>query len=108
MSLTVTVTDHWSDTKRIHVIGTLAVAGNYATGGDTLNFATYKIKSSKVPTYLSFNMLSKYLPRFVYGTTIANGKLLFIVPDTGLELAAAAYPAALLADAIEFYGIFKK
>lgn len=34
------VGDVWDDTKRIHAIGVLAFSGNYASGGDALDFLT--------------------------------------------------------------------
>lgn len=39
MSATATLTDIWSDGKRTHVIGTIAFASSYATGGDTLDLS---------------------------------------------------------------------
>lgn len=38
MSAVATIVDKWSDTKRLHVIGTIALSGSYATGGMSLDF----------------------------------------------------------------------
>lgn len=104
----ITVTQHWADLKRLHVIGTVALTGNYVTGGDIISFADPLIKTASPPQLIRFLNLSKYLLRFAVGTTLANGKIKIIVPDTGLELAQAAYPAALTGDTITFEGIFRK
>ena len=104
MSIALTVTDHWSDTKRIHVVGTLAFSGNYATGGVAVSFADIKIKSASPPVYVAVSGLSKYLYLFNYAT----GKLKNIVPDTGVEVSAAAYPAGITGDTVTIYAIFPK
>lgn len=108
MALAVTVTNHWEDTKRVMVIGTLVATGNYVTGGDTINFGDPLIKSNSAPLFVVFNRLSKYLMAMVFGTLISNGKVKFTVPDTGLEVAAGAYPAGITGDTITFFAIFKK
>ena len=37
MALAFSLVDTWDDGKRIHVSGTIAATGNYATGGDTVD-----------------------------------------------------------------------
>lgn len=108
MALVATVKDHWEDTKRVHVVGSIVATGNYVTGGDTVSFGLPLIKSNSTPAYLVANGLSKYLLSFVLGSNIGNGKIKITIPDTGLELAQAAYPAAITGDTITFYGIFHK
>ncbi len=39
MALAFTLVDTWDDGKRIHVAGTVAASGNYATSGDTLDLS---------------------------------------------------------------------
>lgn len=106
--ITVNISDHWSDGKRIHVVGTLTPSGNYVTGGDSLNFGLPLIKSNSAPTHVDADGLGAYSYAPVLGTTINNGKLKFITSTTGTELAAGAYPANALGDIIQFHGIFYK
>lgn len=107
MSLTVNITDHWSDGKRIHVTGTLIPAGVYATGGDVIPLNLPTIKSASPPVFATAEGFG-YDYVIVLGTTLSNSKLKVTVSNTGLELAAGAYPATLLANPPLFYGIFPK
>lgn len=52
MAATVTVLDMWNDSKRSHVLGSIALTGNYATGGISLNFVTAALSSIKGQTAL--------------------------------------------------------
>jgi len=111
LALAISVTQHWADLKRLHVIGTITASGNYVTGGDTLNFTNPKIKSSKVPDIVTIHGRAvgpAYLYQFVCGTTQANGKMIVADVATGAELAAAPYPAGVTGDTIEFHAVFKK
>ena len=107
MSLTLNITDHWSDGKRIHVTGTLVPAGVYATGGDVIPLNLPTIKSASPPVFATAEGFG-YDYLVVLGTTLSNSKLKVTVSSTGLELAAGAYPAAMLTNPIIFYGIFPK
>jgi hypothetical protein len=52
MALAFALVDSWHDGRRIHVAGTIAVPGNYATGGDSLDLAgigALGIPSTKPP-----------------------------------------------------------
>lgn len=52
MALAFTLVDTWDDGRRIHVAGTIAASGNYATGGDTLDLTSIGaqgIPSTKPP-----------------------------------------------------------
>jgi hypothetical protein len=49
MALTFSVVDTWDDGKRIHVSGTVAATGNYATSGDTLDLSQVPIIASAQP-----------------------------------------------------------
>jgi hypothetical protein len=110
MSLTLTITSHWEDTKRLHVVGTLQPSGSYVSGGDTVPFNDPLIKSASAPIWFSgqfpaYNCVG--LPG-VTGSTPPNAKLQIYTDSTGAELSAAAYPAALLAAPVTFYAIFRK
>lgn len=106
MALALTVTDHWTDGKRIHVVGTIVASGNYSTGGDTISFVNNDIRSTLPPVW--FEVLGQglftYLP--IKGTTIANGKIKAIT--AGAEVAAGAYPGGVTGDTIAVYAIFHK
>jgi len=51
MALAITITGVDALAGNIHVLGTLAASGNYATGGDTLDFTTVasQIAASQAP-----------------------------------------------------------
>jgi hypothetical protein len=104
MAVTATVTDHWEDGKRVHVIGTLAFSGSYATGGDTVTVSNLPlIKSASPPNWAEALGQSKY--KYIF---ILSGKVKIITPDTGAELAAGAYSATITQDTVLFYAIFPK
>ena len=108
MAVVATVTDHWEDGKRVHVIGTLALSGNYVTGGDTVTVSNLSlIKSASPPNWAEALGQSKYKYVFIF-SGLTTGKVKIIIPDTGLELGAAAYPAAIAQDTVLFYAIFPK
>jgi hypothetical protein len=108
MALVVTVTDHWSDTKRIQAVGSVTPSGSYSTGGDTMALGSTAIKSSSIPSYVDMGGSGGYLYSYVKGTTINNGKMKIVVSSTGLELAAGAYPAGVTSDSIGFHAFFPK
>ena len=107
MAVTATITDHWQDTKRIHVVGTLVFSGNYTTGGDATITVTNLavLKSASAPEWMQIQGLSKY--QYIPVITIF-GKVKIVVPNTGLEYTQGAYGADVLADTISFYAIFPK
>jgi hypothetical protein len=107
MSLTLTVTDHWTDGKRIHVVFNLTPTGNYVALGDTINFGVSQIKSQSAPEFMVIQgqLLNTYLP--VFGTNISTGNKMKII-IAGAELAAGAYPAGVTNDVIKGYAIFPK
>lgn len=108
MALAVTVSKHWMDLKKLHVVGSLTPSSTYATNGDTLNFNDWTIKSSRPPDYVEIHGKGDYSYSFVPGSTRNNGKMLAIVQDTGAEVGAGAYPAGVTADVIHFHAIFPK
>ena len=117
MSLaTLTVTDHWTDGKRIHVVGTLAFTGNYVQGGYPLNLSSDQIKSSGIPEYVSILGQTYYYAggsqqldwgyRYKNGNSIANGTV--VILSGGTEISTGALPAGLANESITFYAIFPK
>jgi hypothetical protein len=99
----------WSDGKRLHITRTVVPSGNYVTGGDILPFNTSNILSAHAPTWgnVDGTAITKYAYNLVIGTSFTNNKMTIVDTTTGLELAAGAYPAAILSDSILFYGIFQ-
>lgn len=114
MSLTLTIADHWSDGKRLHVTGTITAAGNYPAGGDVIPFNNPSIKSNSAPVWAEVQGLGgfDYIISGL-GTVLPSNpnpipKLRVITSSTGLELVAGAYPGGLIAAPASFYAIFPK
>lgn len=120
MSATLTVTQSWTDGKRRHVVGTIALSGSYVTGGVPLNLAVYGNPTSQpivvsdivgmggyygaVPgTLYSY----RYVPAPSTDPLVLQDGLLRIFDGT-TELSAGAFPDGTLSDIITFYGIFQK
>ncbi|MGH9682175.1 MAG: hypothetical protein ACRD4S_00975 [Candidatus Acidiferrales bacterium] len=115
MALTFTLADTWDDGKRIHVSGTIAATGNYATGGDTLDLSQSPVVASSQPPIQGtawMDGLAGYDYVFIPGAAMNSNKVKIFQQGASAgafpELAAGAYPAAIASDAITFYGIFKK
>lgn len=115
MALTFTLVDTWDDGKRVHVTGTIAASGNYATGGDTLDLSQApNIASTRAPLQGTAWMdgLAGYDYVFTPGSAMNNGRVKIFQQGASAgafpELASGAYPAAIGSDTITFYGIFKK
>ncbi len=108
MALALTVTNHWDDGKRLHVVAGLTPSGNYAAGGDAIPLTSTDIKSRKAPI-MAIPMGTGSAVYDYLVTINANVLVLKIVTrSTGTELAAGAYPAGILADLIGVYMIFHK
>ncbi|MGB0036511.1 MAG: hypothetical protein WBP79_13660 [Candidatus Acidiferrales bacterium] len=115
MALTFTLVDTWDDGQRIHVSGTVAASGSYTEGGDALDLSQYPILAASQPPVQGtpwMDGLAGYSYIFAADGGIHSNKVkIFQQGDSAgafAELAAGAYPSAISADAITFYGIFKK
>ena len=115
MALAFSLVDTWDDGKRVHVSGTVAASGSYASGGDTLDLSQAPlIASASAPVQGTawLDGLSGYDFVFAPGSAMNNGKVKIFAQGTSAgafpELAAGAYPGAITGDTITFYGIFKK
>ena len=109
--VTTTVNAHHSTGKWQFVVGNLAVAaGDYATGGLTIDFSNTEIKSSKVPVTGFVGGKAGYIYSYVPGVTKNVGKLMIFqsaaASNPMTELPAAATPAAVVADSIYFFAFF--
>lgn len=97
------IQNHWSDTKRLHYLGTVVATGNYPALGDVLSFSNPLIKSNSPPIYVHMiGLVNAYKATFYPAT----GKIRFYL--AGTELATGAYPVAITGDVFNFYGIFDK
>lgn len=117
MALAFTLVDSWDDGRRIHVSGTVAASGNYTTGGDTLDLTPLEalgVPTTKPPIVGTAWMdgLAGYDYVFTPGAAINSGKVKMFqnagAAGAFAELAAGAYPAAITADTVTFYGIFPR
>ncbi|MDE2099615.1 MAG: hypothetical protein KGL39_20350 [Patescibacteria group bacterium] len=117
MAVTINVTTVDTTQQGIIVEGTLALSGNYTTGGDTVNFSTVpEIAANTGPRGLveideqpaNGSTPSGYGLYLIAGTTLANW-LLYITTTFGqppTQLGAGAYPAALQNATIQFRAFF--
>jgi len=107
MAIALTITDHWSDTKRIHVTGVLTPSGSYTTGGDPVPITSPLIKSASLPVYAHAYGASAV---YDYLVTLSAGvpAVKVVTRSTGAELAAGAYPAGIISDLMGIYIIFPK
>ena len=115
MAFTFSLIDTWDDGKRIHVSGTIAASGNYSSGGDTLDLSQSPLVASAQPPINGtawMDGLAGYDYVFIPGAAMNSNKVKIFQQGAAAgafpELAAGAYPGAITADSITFYGIFKK
>jgi len=108
---TVTVRKSWDDGKQIHVIGTVAIAaGYYVENGLSVDFSNLCPGHEGVLEIVNIRGISGYHYEF----SRASEKLIIRQDgDPGTDapfpqLSAAATPAAVVADTIDFYGIGAK
>ena len=112
--VTTTISAHHSTGKWDLIVGGFAIAaGDYTTGGLTVNFSNMEIKSMQVPVTGLVEGKSGYIYRYIAGLTKNIGKLMiFQVAACNQsaaplsELPAAATPGAVVADTIWFFGWF--
>lgn len=112
MALAITITDVDAGSQNLCVIGTLTASGNYATGGDTLDFTTVagQIGAGIAPLQVWVSGSTGDAFAFVRAgsPTLANGKMK-INTASNTELASGAYPARITGDTnIQFEAIFQK
>ncbi len=112
MALAITVQQVDTDQKGVYIFGTLAPSGNYATGGDTLDFSAAgvvdKIAAGTAPVQVWIGGTTGDSYGWVAGSSLANGKAK-INTASGTELASGAYPARITGDAnIQVEAVFKK
>lgn len=104
LALTVQAVHHQLRTKQLYLIAT--PTGSYVTGGDTVNLQAITPGKGQADATVGYpgtvsesevaSAPAGYTALLVPGTTLANWKLK-VYSVAGTELAAAAYPAAILA-----------
>ena len=87
----------------VYAVATLTFSGNYATGGDTLDFTQIADKLASDTIVQAFAESQNgnsgyYIP--VQGTALNNWKLKAFVGG-GTEISAGAYPASVTTDIVQ-------
>ncbi len=92
----------------VWVLGSAAFSGSYVTGGDTLDLSQQPlIPTTQPPIQLTVQGQSGYTYVFIPGSALNNGKVkIYSAGQT--EVAAGAYPAAVVNDVVTFQGAFKR
>jgi hypothetical protein len=110
MALSIGILSVDASANNVYVFGTLTATGNYATGGDTLDFTTVasQILSSQPPTQVWVGGTTGDSYGLVKGTALNNQKIKMSTA-TGTELSSGAYPARITGDTnIQFEAVFAK
>jgi hypothetical protein len=105
----------WDDGKKIHVVGTLAVAASpdtYTTGGNALDFVANMIDGAglgvPLPGISSQPFYALVMGLAYFGQYNPTTKKLKLLAFGGAEVPAAAVPAGVSGDVITFYLVFDK
>lgn len=106
MAAALTIASKSAQGRTVSVLGTIALSGNYATGGDALPLSAFGAGTTKAPHIVKIHGKAG----FVYEYDAANGKLLVREGAVGplTELAAGAYPAGATGDSIRVEATFPK
>jgi len=110
MALAITILSVDSAADNIYVFGTLAASGNYASGGDVIDFTTVssQVAASRAPVQLWVGGSTGDSYAWVKGTALNNQKVK-VNSASNTELGAGAYPARVTGDAgIQFEAVFSK
>lgn len=78
MPAVATITDQWSDGKRLHVTGILTLSGSYAVGGDAIDFGDAGVRSSRPPLWLDMRNAGQYEFHYAAGNLVGNGLLVVL------------------------------
>jgi hypothetical protein len=113
MALTLTVQQQNVDASghQVYGVGSIALSGNYPSGGETLDFTTLAgiVPSSSPPVNVAVESQNGnggyYVPQ--KGSGLNNWKLR-VFQSGGTELAAGAYPGVFTGDIVSFTATFPK
>jgi len=109
--VTTAITTHHAVGKWQLVVGTLAVgAGDYPSGGLTVNFANTEIKSSLPPITGFIGGIAGYIYNYIPGATKNIGKLKILQAPAGhtapLDEVTTSTPGGVVSDSIYFFALF--
>ena len=110
MSLAISIASVDGASDDVYIFGSLTASGNYATGGDTLDFTTVAslvpASLSPVQVWIGGSTGDNYA--WVKGATL-NSQKIKINTASNTELAAGSYPARITGDTgIQFEAVFSK
>jgi len=111
-AITLTPTESWDEGKRIHVVGTLAIApaaDTYAAGGLAVPVPNAPgVNAAAKPILFIATGIAGYYFEYVYTTNRLKART-GAAAQTGLtEVTAGAVPAGLSGDTTRFYAIYHK
>lgn len=107
MAVAVAITKKVSVPGAVLAVGTFTASGSYATGGDTIAWANLA-GTTKAPLIV----LATGKAGYVYSYDLAATKLLTFYGNYDaadgplIEIPAAAYPAGVTGDVIQFVAVF--
>ncbi len=108
MAAALTILAKVNHNNAIEVVGSVALSGSYATGGDSLPIANFDAKTPKAPYMVQ--AIGKAGYHYEYDLT--NAKLLVrqgVAAGSPLaELGAGAYPGGVTGDTIRIRALFPK
>jgi hypothetical protein len=112
MAIAINIIDVDAGSQNLCVLGSLVFSGNYATGGDTIDFTAVasQIEASQAPLQVWVGGSTGDSCAFIRSAspTLANGKIK-INTASNTELTSGAYPARITGDTnIQFEAIFQK
>lgn len=98
MAITPTLVDQWSDGKRLLVIGSFVVSGNYVIDGVTIDFGAIGVRSSQPPLWFNAPTFRGYSFEYVPVTGSGDGKLRVYETKNLLPVATLTSDAVIPAD----------
>jgi hypothetical protein len=111
MSIAINITQIQENTDGVEIFGTLTLSGNYAAGGDTIDWTTVSgaqtengriFTPSKVPYAVQIDGTTGDTYGYVAGTLLNNSKVK-INTASNTELGAGAYNARFTGDVNIFF-----
>jgi hypothetical protein len=76
MGITATLVEDWHDSKRLHVIGTLAFSGNYSTGGVAVDLPSAGIRTQSNPSIMMIPAYRGFIFEYTPVTDASDGKVI--------------------------------
>lgn len=116
VTATLAITNQWNDGQRLHVVGTVVLAGTYVALGDAV---VWQNAADARPGFIGLQTTQNPdfaiivgIAGFVYVWTPSTQKLQIRTGAAAqaalTDLTPGALPGGVTGDTITFYGIFKK